>query len=204
MISLTSKDFDEMQKRYRATFFNSLNGFKSLSLVSTKGINGVNNLAPFNSVIHIGANPPFIGLIARPETEEHQTLKNIRETGFYTLNHVNASIMNQAHLCSAKFDAETSEFAKTGLTEYYSENILVPYVLQSNVKIGLQLESIIPIPLNNTSLVIGKVIEVIMNENDIEQDGYVKLDDAGTITCSGLDSYFSVKHIARLPYATTN
>jgi flavin reductase (DIM6/NTAB) family NADH-FMN oxidoreductase RutF len=204
MISLINKDFDEMQKRYRATFFNSLNGFKSLSLVSTKGINGVNNLAPFNSIIHIGANPPYIGMIARPETEEHQTLKNIRETGFFTLNHVNASIMNQAHLCSAKFDAEISEFTKTGLTEYYSEHIEVPYVSESNIKIGLQLETIIPIPLNNTSLVIGKVIEVIINESNIEQDGYVRLDDAGTITCAGLDSYFKVEHLARLPYATTN
>jgi flavin reductase (DIM6/NTAB) family NADH-FMN oxidoreductase RutF len=204
MISLTSKDFNEMQKRYRATFFNSLSGFKSLSLISTKGKNGVSNLAPFNSIIHIGANPPLIGMIARPETDEHQTLKNIRESGFYTMNHVNGSIMNQAHLCSAKFDAETSEFTKTGLTEYYSEHINVPYVSESNIKIGLQLESIIPIPLNNTSLVIGRIIEVIINESNIEQDGYVKLDDAGTIACAGLDSYFNVEHLARLPYATTN
>lgn len=204
MISLINKDFDEMQKRYRATFFNSLSGFKSLSLVSTKGKNGVNNLAPFNSIIHIGANPPFIGMIARPETEEHQTLRNIRETGYYTLNHVNASIVNQAHLCSAKFDDETSEFSKTGLNEYYTEHIEVPYVSESNIKIGLKLESIIPIPLNNTSLVIGRVIEVILNESNIDHDGYVKLDEAGTITCAGLDSYFNVSHIARLPYATTN
>jgi hypothetical protein len=77
-------------------------------------------------------------------------------------------------------------------------------VSESNIKIGLQLESIIPIPLNNTSLVIGRIIEVIINESNIELDGYVKLDDAGTIACAGLDSYFNVEHLARLPYATTN
>lgn len=204
MKTLIKKDFDEMQKRNRATFFNSLSGFKSLNLVSTKGKNGVSNLAPFNSIIHIGANPTMIGMIARPETEEHQTLKNIRETGVYTLNHVNKTILNQAHLCSAKFDEETSEYTKTGLTEYYSENIESPYVKESNVKIGLELESIIPIPINGTYLVIGRVVEVIIDEKNIEHDGYVKLDQAGTITCAGLDSYFDVQHISRLPYATTN
>lgn len=190
-----------MQKRFRATFFNSLSGFKSLNLVGTKGVNGVSNVAPFNSIIHIGANPPYIGMIARPETDEHQTLKNIRETKAYTLNHVNASIVRQAHQCSAKFDAHTSEFTATNLTEFYSDSLLAPYVLESNIKLGLHLESIIPIPLNNTSLVIGKVVEVILNENYVDKDGYVMLDDAGTITCAGLDSYFKVEHIERIAYA---
>lgn len=201
MIIYNTKDFDEMQKRFRATFFNSLSGFKSLNLVGTKGVNGVSNVAPFNSIIHIGANPPYIGMIARPETDEHQTLKNIRETKFYTLNHVNASIVKQAHQCSAKFDSQTSEFTATNLNEFYSDSHSAPYVLESNIKIGLQLESIIPIPLNNTSLVIGRVVEVIMKDNYVEADGYVKLDDADTITCAGLDSYFNVEHIERIAYA---
>lgn len=201
MIIYNTKDFDEMQKRFRATFFNSLSGFKSLNLVGTKGVNGVSNVAPFNSIIHIGANPPYIGMIARPETDEHQTLKNIRETKFYTLNHVNASIVKQAHQCSAKFDSQTSEFTATNLNEFYSDSHSAPYVLESNIKLGMQLESIIPIPLNNTSLVIGKVVEVILNENYVDVDGYVRLDDAGTITCAGLDSYFNVEHIERIAYA---
>lgn len=201
MIIYNTKDFDVMQKRFRATFFNSLSGFKSLNLVGTKGVNGVSNVAPFNSIIHIGANPPYIGMIARPETDEHQTLKNIRETKFYTLNHVNASIVKQAHQCSAKFDSQTSEFTATNLNEFYSDSHSAPYVLESNIKLGMQLESIIPIPINNTSLVIGKVVEVILNENYVDVDGYVRLDDAGTITCAGLDSYFNVEHIERIAYA---
>lgn len=201
MIIYNTKDFNEMQKRFRATFFNSLSGFKSLNLVGTKGVNGVSNVAPFNSIIHIGANPPYIGMIARPETDEHQTLKNIRETKLYTLNHVNASIVRQAHQCSAKFDNQTSEFKMTNLTEFYSDTHSAPYVLESNIKLGMQLESVIPIPINNTSLVIGKVVEVILNDNYVDEDGYVKLDDAGTITCAGLDSYFTVEHIERIAYA---
>lgn len=204
MIIYNSKDFNEMEKRYRATFFNSLSGFKSLNLVGTKSVNGVSNLAPFNSIVHIGANPPYIGMIARPETDEHQTLRNIRETKLYTLNHVNKTILSQAHQCSAKYDAKTSEFDATNLTEYFSENHQAPYVKESNIKLGLELESIIPIPLNNTSLVIGKVVEVILTENYIDVDGYLKLDEAGTITCVGLDSYFDVEHIDRIAYAEKN
>ena len=192
-----------MQKRYRATFFNSLNGFKSLSLVSTKGINGVNNLAPFNSIIHIGSNPPYLGFIARPQTEEHQTLKNIKETGYYTLNHVSEEMLEQAHQCSAKYDANTSEFDATGLTELSSTISVAPYVEQSALKMTLRLVEIIPIPLNGTSMVIGEVQEVLIGDCKIEEDGYAHLDEFNLVASLGLDSYMRVNSLKRIPYAQT-
>lgn len=202
MRSFVNIDFEKMPKRYRANFFNSIGGFKSLNLIATKGLNEISNVAPFNSIIHIGANPPYVGFIARPETEEHQTLKNIRETKQYTINNVTKNIYNQAHLASAKFDANTSEFSITGLNEMYTEFVTAPYVAESSIKLGLELESIIPIPLNGTSLVIGKVKEVIIQELFIEDDGHINIDAAGSITCAGLDTYFEVNKIARLPYAS--
>ncbi len=191
-----------MAQRYRANFFNSISGFKSLNLIATKSNADVSNVAPFNSIVHIGANPPYIGFIARPETEEHQTLKNIRETGYYTINNVTKHIYHQAHLASAKYDAQTSEFKKTGLKEYYSEYLTAPYVEESPIKLGLKLQEILPIPLNGTSLVIGNVIEVILEQTIIEEDGFVNIDRANSITCAGLDAYYKVEKLARLPYAS--
>ena len=80
-MKITRNDIESMQKRFRATFINSISGYKSLNLVGTRSLSGISNLAPFNSIIHIGSNPPYIGLIVRPQTEEHQTLKNIIDTG---------------------------------------------------------------------------------------------------------------------------
>jgi len=198
---ISKVELTKMQSRYRATLINSIEGFKSLNLVATKSEEGITNVAPFNSIVHIGSNPPYIGMMLRPETDEHQTLKNIRETGWYSINHVHEGIYKHAHQCSAKYDAFTSEFEECGLTEQYSETFPVPYVKESKVKYALKLVQIIPIALNGSSMVIGEIQEIIIDNNKIEEDGYVNVEELGTLTCVGVDSYFSTKNLGRIPYA---
>jgi flavin reductase (DIM6/NTAB) family NADH-FMN oxidoreductase RutF len=200
-MKITRALIDEMSSRYRATLINSIEGFKSLNLIGTRCISGVSNLAPFNSIVHIGSNPPLIGFIARPETEEHQTLKNIRETGWYTINQVHEGIYKAAHQTSAKYDASTSEFNACGFTEQHSKLSSAPYVLESRVKYMLQLKEIIPIALNNTSLVIGEIHEIEIDDCTIETDGFVHLEELGSMTCVGVDAYFNVSLKERLAYA---
>lgn len=201
---ITKSEIESMPKRYRANFINSISGFKSLNLVGTRSNEGVSNLAPFNSIIHIGSNPPYLGMIARPVTEEHQTVKNIIGTKFYTLNHVNEGIYKQAHQTSAKYDANTSEFEACGLTELDNEISNVPYVLESNLSMLMKLVDILPIPLNGTSLIIGEIMEIRMAKQVVAEDGYVPIDELGTITCVGVNAYFNVNKLGRIPYATIN
>ena len=59
------EEIDQMTQRYRATFINSLGGFKSVVLIGTKDKNGQENLSIVSSLFHIGANPPLCGLIFR-------------------------------------------------------------------------------------------------------------------------------------------
>ncbi len=200
-MKITREEINQMQKRFRATFMNTLSGYKSVHLVGTRSTFGISNLAPFNSIIHIGSNPPYLGFIARPQTEEHQTLKNIKETGYYTLNHVSEEMLEQAHQCSAKYDANTSEFDATGLTELSSTISVAPYVEQSALKMTLRLVEIIPIPLNGTSMVIGEVQEVLIGDCKIEEDGYAHLDEFNLVASLGLDSYMRVNSLKRIPYA---
>ncbi len=198
---INKADINKMQSRYRATLINSIEGFKSLNLVATKNNDGVSNVATFNSIVHIGSNPPYIGILLRPETDEHHTLRNIRENSWYTINHVHEDIYKQAHQTSAKYDEFTSEFEICGLREQYSDVFPVPYVLESRVKYALKLVQVIPIPLNGTNLVIGEIQEIIIEQNNIEEDGYVNIEELGTLTCVGVDAYFNTKNIGRIAYA---
>ncbi len=201
-MKITRSDIESMQNRFRATFINSISGYRSLNLVGTRSLSGISNLAPFNSIVHIGSNPPYLGMIARPQTEEHQTLKNVKETGYYTLNQVHEEILKQAHQSSAKYDANTSEFTEVGLTELASEVSTAPYVEESLLKMTLKLVEIIPIPLNGTSLVIGEIQEIFIGDCMIEEDGYVHIEELGSIASLGLDGYLKANHLTRYPYAT--
>ena len=89
------EEISNMKKQQRVHFINSLGGFKSVSLLGTVNNEGQTNLAIFSSVFHIGANPSFIALIFRPSPPERDTLRNIIDTGFYTINHINENIYKQ-------------------------------------------------------------------------------------------------------------
>ncbi len=199
---ITSTTIDTWDRFFRANFINSLTGFKSVNLIGTADAKGNTNLGIFSSIVHIGSNPPYIGFINRPVEASPHTITNIRETGFYTINHINASIMEQAHQTSAKYPAEVSEFEAVGLTPQFNNSIKAPFVKESKVKYALELEEIVPIQWNNTFLVIGRILFVVL-EDDIAsaRDGYLHLDQAGTICSNGMDGYYSTNLIDRFTYA---
>ena len=192
-------DFESMEQRFRTNFINSLSGFKSVNLVGTTDGQGQTNLAIFSQVFHLGANPALIGMIVRPHSVSRGTLENLLETGFFTLNHIRQEFYKQAHQTSARYDV--SEFDACGFTPEYSSLHPAPYVKESRLKIGLQLEETTDIKVNNTVLVIGRVIETLVPQDCISADGYIDIEKAGTITCSSLDSYHTTERLARLAYA---
>lgn len=198
---IKTEDLDQMETRYRAAFVNSLGGFKSVVMIGTKNQQGQENLAIFNSLIHIGANPALCAFIVRPDVSPRHTLENILVTKFYTINHLNLDNYKSAHQTSARYPLETSEFEATGLKTEYIKDFYAPFVSQSQVKFGCEFVQRINIELNGTSLIIGKIVQVSVPENCILPDGFVDIEKAGSLTVSGLDSYHSTSKIARLSYA---
>jgi len=194
-------DIMMMEKQNRVHFVNSLGGFKSVSLIGTVDNLSNENLAIFSSIFHIGANPPLMALIFRPTPPERDTLRNILDTGFYTINHINEEIYRQAHQTSARYDKDISEFDATGLTAVYKNNFNAPFVKESLVQIGMEFRERIDVKINNTIMIIGEVTEVYLPENCLLDDGFVDLEKANTITCSGLDSYYVTKRLDRFSYA---
>ncbi len=198
---ITKEAINAMDQRYRAAFINSLGGFKSLVLVGTANNDGHCNLAVLNSLFHIGANPPLCGLIFRPISADQHSLKNIMETGWYTINHVKETFYHAAHQTSARYPAEISEFEAVGLTPEWSSNKKVPFVAESSVKWLMQFREKHDLAINGTHLLIGEIIEVHVPQSIIQGDGFLDLESAGTLTCSGLDSYHKTQKLSRLTYA---
>jgi len=198
---IKKEDLDKLEQRYRTAFINSLAGFRQAVLVGTKSAQGITNLAIFNSLIHLGANPALFGLINRPDSVQRDTLQNILETGEYTLNYVRAMEYEKAHQTSARYEKGISEFAKVGFTEIYHPTSVAPFVESAVVKIAMKLEDTLPIALNGTVLIIGSIAQVEIDAAMIAPDGFVGLSEADVLISQGLDAYFVSKPIGRLPYA---
>jgi flavin reductase (DIM6/NTAB) family NADH-FMN oxidoreductase RutF len=194
-------DLMKMELRYRAAFVNSLSGFKSVAMIGTINKLQRTNLAIFNSFVHIGANPPYIGFISRPDSVDRHTLSNILETGYYTINHLNENIYQQAHQTSARYAKEQSEFDATGLTPQYHPDFIAPFVKESTIQLGIQFKEQVSISSHQTILVVGEIVRVYFPASCLTEDGYLDIEKAQSITCSGLDSYHSTQRLARLSYA---
>ena len=202
MQQFTPAEWQSWERFYRANFINSLTGFKSASLIGTINAQGVPNLGMFSSIVHIGSDPALIGYINRPLAAAPHTLANIKANGFYTVNHIHASFVEKAHQTSAKYPDEVNEFTEVGLTEEYIDGVNVPFVKESPIKYLLSLKEIVAITLNATFLVIGQLEQVLIDPSlQPTADGFLALDQAGSVCSNGLDAYYTTELVDRYAYA---
>ncbi len=199
MASYSLQDILAADHGFRRNLINSATGFKSVTLIGTENKAGKSNLAVFSQVIHLGADPPLIGVLFRPHVVKRETLENILETGRFTINHISQEVYREAHHTSARWT--TSEFESCGFEKEIIEGFHAPFVKDSPVQIGLTLQEKTDIAVNGTHLVIGKIELLKVEEHAISKDGFIDLELLKVVTCSGLDSYHTTRRLSRLSYA---
>jgi flavin reductase (DIM6/NTAB) family NADH-FMN oxidoreductase RutF len=197
-----SKDtISQMEKIERLNLINSCTGYKSANLLATKSLEGNTNVAIFSSVTHLGSNPAMIGFIMRPTTVARDTYKNIKETGYFTVNHITADMIADAHHTSANYDLGVSEFNKTNLEEEYKNNIEIPFVKGSPVQLHCKYLNEYYIKENDTIHVIAAIENLFFDEELEHKDGWLQIDKGNVIALNGLDGYCLPKLIDRFEYA---
>ena len=200
MHHITAADIKSFERIYRLNLVNGLPGFKPANLVGTAAPDGATNLAVFSSALHLGSDPPLLGLVTRPTTVPRHTYANLKSSGCYTLNHVPVALAAQAHYTSADFPDSISEFDACGFTAVYRDDFPAPYVAESPFSIGLRLleEHFIS---NGTVLLVGTVEHVYLPEAGLRADGTLDLAALGDACISGLDGYHAVLPPVRFGYA---
>ena len=200
MPHFSQKDINDMRHLYKINLINSCSGYKSANLIGTKSQSGINNVAIFSSVTHIGSSPALLGFFLRPTTVIRNSYENIKETGFFTINHVHESILKDAHHTSAKYDKSLSEFDFTLLEEEYKGDYLVPFVKDAPVQIAMKYVEEYPINANDTILLIGEITDLYIADDLLEEDGFVNLSKGKVASINGLDGYSIPKLKTRLEY----
>jgi flavin reductase (DIM6/NTAB) family NADH-FMN oxidoreductase RutF len=197
-------DIQAWDRFYRANFVNSLSGFKPVSLIASVNKEGRHNLAVFSNIVHIGADPAMVGFINRPREAAPHTIRNIEETGTYTINHIRSEFVAQAHQTSAKYPDGVSEFEEVGLTPEFKVDFAVPFVRESHVQYAMELFEVIPLRMNNTFLVVGKLQHAFVEKEALKEDGFLELSSSGTMVSLGLDAYYETTPHSRYAYAKPN
>jgi flavin reductase (DIM6/NTAB) family NADH-FMN oxidoreductase RutF len=201
MQHINNEQIYQLEKQYRTSLINSLIGYRALNLLGTASNNGITNLCIISSVFHLGANPPLIGMVIRPEREHNDTLRNIKATGHYTLNNVLPEWYMQAHQTSASYPSGVSEFDACGFHKHYIKHFKAPFVGESNVRIGLELREVIDMEINGTAIIIGEIVHILTEGQLIAENGTIAHHAAKSITVAGLDTYYLPYPVGQMAYA---
>jgi flavin reductase (DIM6/NTAB) family NADH-FMN oxidoreductase RutF len=204
MVHYNTNDIENLEHLYKINLINSCSGYKSANLIGTKSTEGFENVAVFSSVTHIGSSPAMFGFFMRPTTVVRNTYDNIKSNGYYTINHIHENILKDAHHTSAKYDKTISEFDATRLKSEYKNEFTAPFVKEAPIQIAMEFVEDYHIKANNTILVIGKIVDLYINDYLIEDDGFVNLSKAKVATINGLDGYAIPENKTRFGYQRPN
>ncbi len=190
-----------LKKVYKLNLINSITGYKSANMIGSRSNSGVENLAIFSSITHLGSNPALLSFTLRPNTVPRHTYKNFKENQVFTVNHVTLNQIEEAHHTSAKYDEEISEFNQTGLNPEYKNDFYAPFVKGSPVQLGCRYLNEYDIIENGCVLIVAAIEHIFIENQLLKDDGWVKLEDGDVMTINGLDGYALPKLRKRLDYA---
>ncbi|SHM22982.1 flavin reductase family protein [Flavobacterium xanthum] len=201
MKNISRDAIDKMEKIERLNLINSCTGYKSANLLATKSVDGKSNVAIFSSITHLGSSPALIGFIMRPTTVPRDTYKNIKETGYFTVNHITVDMIADAHHTSANYELGISEFDKTNLEEEYKNGIETPFVKGSPVQLYCKYVNEYYIKENDTIHLIASIENLFFEEELVHKDGWLQIDRGNVVAINGLDGYCLPKLVDRFQYA---
>jgi flavin reductase (DIM6/NTAB) family NADH-FMN oxidoreductase RutF len=194
------QDIHNLDKIYRINLINSCSGFKSANLLGTISTKGITNVAVFSSVTHLGSNPPTLGFILRPTTVPRNTHKNLKDVGYFTINHIWEEVIEDAHHTSAKYPDDVSEFDMTNFKPEFKGNFKAPFVKNAPVQMSMKFIEEIYVPSNNVMLVVAQIQELYVKDELLQNDGLINLSLGNVATINGLDTYAIPKFKKQLTY----
>ena len=198
---LSKQDILNTSRINRLNLVNSITGIKPANLIGTISKDGNSNLAIFSSIIHLGSNPALIGFISRPNKKSRRdTINNILETKYYTINHIHQDFIEQSHKTSGKYKKDISEFKMCNLTEDFLFDFPAPFLKESRIKMGLKLKNIINITDNETKLIVGSIEHIYIDDVALEDNGNINLEIINDVGIGGLNNYYKLEKIANYPY----
>jgi flavin reductase (DIM6/NTAB) family NADH-FMN oxidoreductase RutF len=165
---------------------------RPIGWVSTRGLNGVLNLAPYSFFNAFNYRPPIIGFSS---TGEKDSLRNAKETGEFVWNLATRDLAERMNATSASVPYGVCEFELAQLTPVASRLVSVPRVAESPVNFECKVTEVIQLKdhrqnLVQAWLVFGEVVGVHIRK-DLLKNGIFDTFGARIIVRAGSPSAYA-------------
>lgn len=153
---------------------------RPIAWVSTLGLDGKLNAAPFSFFNVFGEDPPVVGFSIndRLPADRKDTGRNVRARGEFVVNLVDEGRLQQMNITAAEFDPSVDEFAEAGLTPGVSLAIGTPRIAEAPVSFECRLHQIVEFGAHR-SLIIGLVQVMHIRDDAMIDSGRLHIDTQG-------------------------
>ncbi len=176
--------------------FNAIVTPRPIGWISTRGLDGSENLAPYSFFNAVAYVPPQVMFSSTSIKEDRGNTKdsvaNIRETGVFCVNIVEYAMRDVMNQSSGPWDKETDEFELAGIEKAPCTAIACSRVAQAPANLECQLTQIVKLPGEANFAVFGEVVGVHMRD-DCLVDGIFDILKYQPLTRLGYKDYAVIR-----------
>jgi len=186
-------DFDAITEYQRYKLMASLIVPRPIALVTTLGVDGTVNAAPFSMFNMLGEEPPIVMLSINRLADGtlKDTAVNIPREKEFVVHLADEPIARQMHRCGERFASDISELDEVGFTALASTRVKPPRIAEAPVAFECTLWETLQTP--SRDIFIGRVLMLHA------RDGLIDIDTWRV----RLQQYFPVGRFGASDYVTT-
>lgn len=164
-------NLDELKATDRYKLIAGLVVPRPIALVTTLGVNGSHNAAPFSFFNAFSEDPPLIilGVGANIRGEDKDTVVNIQDGAEFVVNLVDEPLAEAMNICAFDFPPDVSEIDVAGLELLPSELIAPARLKEAPVSMECVHYQTLR-PGNNRYLVIGEIKVIHVNDQIVDPE----------------------------------
>ncbi len=145
---------------------------RPIGWLSTRGVDGVPNLAPFSYFTAISVRPMLVAVsIGHKKVGLKDSLVNLRHRGAFCVNVVSEELLEPMNESSATVPPDVDEFELASLTAVDSDRVDAPYVGECRAVFECRVQQEVDLRGAPNTLVIGEVVGVRLDPSLGSEEG---------------------------------
>ena len=180
--------------------FNAIVSPRPIGWISSRGADGVDNLAPYSFFNAVAYTPPqvmFASSGTKADRDGKDSLANIRETGVFCVNIVEYAMRDAMNATSGSHAAHVDEFEFAGIAKTECDQIACSRVANAPASLECRLTQIIKLEGDESTAIFGEVVGIHMRD-DCLVDGVFDVTRFQPLARLGYRDYSVVKDVFSL------
>ncbi|WP_420586151.1 flavin reductase family protein [Ruegeria sp.] len=149
--------------------FNALITPRPIGWISTRGMDGAENLAPYSFFNGVSYSPPQVMFASTASKEDRQrgkdSIGNVIDTGVFCVNVVGHDMRDAMNKTSLPATRDIDEFDLAGLVRTECETIPCSRVANAPASMECKLTKVVDLPGSSNIVAFGEVTGIHLNDN---------------------------------------